>query len=661
MSIRTEFRDAALELHKRGLHPFPCDHPDQPACIGLHGPETPCDLVRGKHPSVKYKTWAVAATPQMIEMAFDRRAGLCNIGVACGPAKLVVLDEDELGEMDRWCKDMGITLPETYIVTTARGRHFYFNWDHSKQHIGNSEKPFKGFKINVRGEHGLVIGEGSQHETGVIYAGNGKSIADLPQVVADLLLAGVAPPPSSTQAFFSQPAASDPNATMIADGMRHHHLVAYAGRLLGKGLDYFEAEAAFQKRWLLCEQPDALIPEATFHTPTCRFPVTWDEAQAKLTSVFNLYAAGNGQAAASPPKPAGPGLKRWKATDLEPVAQQRFLAKNRIPRGAVTILCGDEGIGKSLLWVQIVVNITTGKPFAGFGIPARAPGRVILVLTEDDWQTAVLPRLTVAGADLDMIEVICEEKDGSGSPIFPDNMELITKADPKPDLVVVDAWLDTVPSGLKVRDTQQSREALHPWRDAATRTDAAITLLTHANRISTDNMRDKYGATAALRQKARMTLYALADPNNGDLIIGPDKANSAVGGIKASRFRIFGVQYFEPTPDSDGTVPSLQYDGDTGKTIKEHLAEIFDAEKKSRSKPTAAEEWLVEFLKNGPRKTADILAEGAKADGIGYSPNQLKYAKDKVCGPAFKGSGADAGWYWELLPGQMPQQRFWRK
>ena len=218
--------------------------------------------------------------------------------------------------MDRWCKDMGIKLPETYVVTTSRGRHFYFGWDYSKQHIGNREKAFKGYKINVRGEGGYAVGEGSEHESGVIYAGNGKPIADLPSDVADKLLAATAPPPSSSQAFFAQQQNGDPNSTMIADGERHNKLVAYAGRLLGKGLDYLEAEPTFRVRWLLCEQPDNEIPEAQFHTATCQFPVTWDEAQAKLASVYNLYVPG---APAPPPPPSGAGaavledLRTWFA------------------------------------------------------------------------------------------------------------------------------------------------------------------------------------------------------------------------------------------------------------------------------------------------------------------------------------------------------------
>ena len=87
---------------------------------------------------------------------------------------------------------------------------------------------------------------------------------------------------------------------MIADGDRHEKLVAYAGRLRKMGHDYHEAEILFHERWLLCEQPDGQIPEAQFHTATCRYPVTWDEAKAKLGSVFGLYPPG--QTPGSAPK-----------------------------------------------------------------------------------------------------------------------------------------------------------------------------------------------------------------------------------------------------------------------------------------------------------------------------------------------------------------------
>ena len=63
----------------------------------------------------------------------------------------------------------------------------------------------------------------------------------------------------------------------------------------------------------------------------------------------------------------------WRATDLKPAAQPRHLAKGRLIRAAINLLVGDEGIGKSLLWVWIVAAITTGRALPEFGIPARRP------------------------------------------------------------------------------------------------------------------------------------------------------------------------------------------------------------------------------------------------------------------------------------------------
>jgi Bifunctional DNA primase/polymerase, N-terminal len=83
----------ALRLREQKLHVFPADHPVHPECIGKHGPDNPCDGSRGKHPAVKWGTWAVAETPQMIEQVWERYGGVSNVAVACGPSNLVILDE----------------------------------------------------------------------------------------------------------------------------------------------------------------------------------------------------------------------------------------------------------------------------------------------------------------------------------------------------------------------------------------------------------------------------------------------------------------------------------------------------------------------------------------------------------------------------------------
>lgn len=299
----SELVAAAHRLHGSGFHVFPIDHPGRVQCIGLHGPTNPCDGQRGKHPAVKFGTWAVTVTDKTIDLAWARHGGQANVAIACGPSGIVALDEDQAGELDRWAVTYGVDLPDTYTVTTGRGRHLIYRWDHRAQKIGNSPKAMRGFKIDVRGDGGYIVAEGSQHATGAVYTGNGMPVADLPDEVAQLLLADTprqdppaAPDPGGT---LWENVATGPGADKIGFHERHKALIAYACRLRNKGLDYEEAVPVFRERWLLCEQPTGLIPEARFHaTPPsdCDYPVTWAEAEGKLRDVFGRYPAGHPEA-----------------------------------------------------------------------------------------------------------------------------------------------------------------------------------------------------------------------------------------------------------------------------------------------------------------------------------------------------------------------------
>lgn len=335
----------------------------------------------------------------------------------------------------------------------------------------------------------------------------------------------------------------------------------------------------------------------------------------------------------------------WKATDLAGVQQPAWLARQRLPRSAVTILVGDEGIRKSLLWVWIVAAVTTGKPLDEFGIPERDPEDVFLVVTEDEWSFTVRPRLEVAGADLSRISVICAEKDGSGSPVFPRDMVLITTAPTKPSLIVVDAFLDTVPGNLQMKDPQQARQALHPWKEVATRTGAAIMLLTHTNRVDSAKARDKYGITGELRKKARMTLFAQQD-DDGFLVVGPEKSN-IVGKVLASKFTIQPVKKFEPTIDHDGTVPLLSWVGESSLTASDHIEETYSSQHgEDANDRSAAADWLEDYLtEQGGSAASKDVKKKAKAEGI--SDRSIKRAA-KTLGVKVTSEGFPRTTVWTL-------------
>lgn len=360
-------------------------------------------------------------------------------------------------------------------------------------------------------------------------------------------------------------------------------------------------------------------------------------------------AARNGDTAAELPRV-------WAAASMKPSAALEWLVKGNVPVAAVTLLVGDEGIGKSLYWVWLITHVTTGKPCPEYGIPAREPAHVFLVLTEDDWITAVRPRLEVAGANIDYVHVICVEPDGSGAPTFPAHMEVLYGAAITPALVIMDAWLDTTPAGLQVRDPQQARQALHPWKEYTASTRAAAVLLTHTNRVATANARDKYGITSELRKKARSTLFAQADPENPDcVLIGPEKSNIA-GQAEATRFRITLVQHFDPTDDSDGMVAKLEYAGPVGKTARDLIGEAFygrdDDDDEDSPELTEAMQWLEDFLIERGKTWSKTVKDEARK--VGIAERTLKRAAGKLNRTRrleFISDGFPRKTHWELLGG----------
>ncbi len=275
--------------------------------------------------------------------------------------------------------------------------------------------------------------------------------------------------------------------------------------------------------------------------------------------------------------------KFWgrRASELPVPPPPTWLAVGYVPNAEITVLVGEEGIGKSLTWVVLAMHITTGIPLPELNLPARKPADVVLILTEDSW-SEVRARLLAAGADLERVHVFSEDEDGSSSPVFPAQQQVLLRwAEEeaiRPALIVVDAWLDTVPSNIAVRDTQSGRAALAPWKTIAGKLESAVLLVTHTNRLGTGNTRDLMGSTVSLRQKARMVLFAAREP--GDGVDGApqhalDRAGEGQYDRRStwSRFEISIEQARARTVDDPGTVAMLVTPEDAGATIRDLVSE----------------------------------------------------------------------------------------
>jgi hypothetical protein len=151
---------------------------------------------------------------------------------------------------------------------------------------------------------------------------------------------------------------------------------------------------------------------------------------------------------------------------------QLWLWPGRIPLGAITVLEGDPGQGKSVVSFDIAGRLTAGRPMP-LCDAAAAPAGVVLLQGEDDLAAVVRPRLEAAGADLS--RVIAFDKAGSaGRPlVLPDDLPLIEKAAAavQARLVVIDP-LPSFVQGLS--SDQGARQALGPLTAFAERTGVAV-------------------------------------------------------------------------------------------------------------------------------------------------------------------------------------------
>ena len=180
---------ALTALTALGLHLFPVDNPAVPGCVGRHAPDRPCNGDRGKHPVPR--SWARESTNDPARLARMFGRGPRNVGVDCGRSRLLVLDEDAPGELERLCLTQRRELPETLTVSTGKGTHVYYRQPAAAP-FTNAVGGLRDYRVDVRGRGGYVIGPGSLHQNGRTYAVvSAAPIAPVPGWIAELLQ----PPP----------------------------------------------------------------------------------------------------------------------------------------------------------------------------------------------------------------------------------------------------------------------------------------------------------------------------------------------------------------------------------------------------------------------------------------------------------------------------------
>lgn len=313
---------------------------------------------------------------------------------------------------------------------------------------------------------------------------------------------------------------------------------------------------------------------------------------------------------------------RASSLDVKPV---HWLWTDRIPAGALTLLAGREGIGKSLLGYSLAADITRGTLA---GNRAGMPAPVLVIATEDSWSQTIVPRLMAANANLDLILRVTATTGTGGDtgvnlPVDLAALEQLVKEEGAA-LVLLDPLMSRLDSGLDSHKDAEVRQALEPLVALAERTGVALLGLIHVNKTATSDPLTSIMASRAFAAVARAVLYVARDVDQPDRrLVETVKSNLGRLDLPTLTFSVVGM-VVASTAEGDVTTGQLQWTGETSKTIRDVLSTFAETSDTRTAKAEAAD-WLTDYFvtQGGSAAYADIRREASKA---GHAESAIKRA-----------------------------------
>ena len=345
-------------------------------------------------------------------------------------------------------------------------------------------------------------------------------------------------------------------------------------------------------------------------------------------------------------------LGRLVLSTLSSVEPERleWLWPGRIPRGKLTLIAGDPGLGKSLITIDMAARVTRGLPWPDSPDAPSAAGTVILLSAEDDLADTIRPRLDAADADADRVVSVngVEEIDHSGRRGF--NLErdvhlldILLDLDPDTRLVVI----DPITAYCGKTDSHKNadiRWLLAPLAELAARRHVAVVAVTHLSKTAGAKALYRAMGSLAFVAAARAAWAVVADPDDHDRRLmlplkqnlGPESNGLAFGIVSVD---LHGV----------GSTPQVAWEPDPVTTrVDEVLAAEIRRDRDADGGDEAAE-WLQEALSEGPLPAKEVKRQAAQN---AVSAAQLRRARKALNVKTRRiGFGKDGTWWW-LLPGQ---------
>jgi putative DNA primase/helicase len=329
--------------------------------------------------------------------------------------------------------------------------------------------------------------------------------------------------------------------------------------------------------------------------------------------------------------------------------QVQWAWRDRVPQAALTVLAGQQGLGKSTLALTLCAQMTTGRLE---GDLEGQPAPVLIVTLEDHLETVAKPRLLAAGADLALAGFLTvKDEHGTEDLItLPDDIAAIEHEAEAigAKLLVIDPVVATLGVSIDGHKDQHVRRAFAPLAQLAERQNLAILGVMHLNKGQTGDLISRVSGSTAFTAAPRSVLAFARDPGDPDGEEGDRRVIVHAKSNWAPRTDTLACRIEQRNGVADGKTYSssrLVFTGSSGVTAADIIGNVSD-----QGSIEDAAAFLVAELADAP-KTVQVLQSSAKAAALAW--RTVERAKRTLKIGSIK-NGMTGGWEWALPEDRQP-------
>lgn len=332
------------------------------------------------------------------------------------------------------------------------------------------------------------------------------------------------------------------------------------------------------------------------------------------------------------------GMRRLRRASSVKIKKLEWLIPNRLLFGALNLLGGREGIGKSSVVYGWVADITNGKLDGCLFAQKRY---VLVRASEDAWDFGIAPRLIAAGADMDKVLFLEAAQEGVQDLALPQDLDELREIieDNRIAAVVFDPILSVLDDDVDTERGKALRRALEPINTLAQDAKCAVLGIVHFNKRGEGDIGTLISGHLAWSQVARATVAMVRDYDrenaffllNGKVNNAPEQP--VLMGHTEGRL--------VPTDDGDETETSVVvWDGEADISAGQLLG-------LGKDKRSPKEEWLHTTIIKGGEKGMPSKEVLNLAKAKGYSDASVRATAKKLELESYRvgfGKGSSVWW-----------------